>query len=693
MKKKILLLMVLAVAFTCLLMISVSASDRTTISYTDINGATHSVPVVKYNDATAEVVASAIKSGDSRTHHCYVNQTKMIMDNGAYVILMDSNGGLTAYPTWYILDITSESGKPEVYEIGYGYLNSKSAETGKTYTDGATRYVEFPEGLLKIRNNGVWGTKPSSTPYETNVTDFVLPSTITEIAKESFYRMPCLKNVYIKPGNKITQIESTTFSYSTLQYIQFENLTELESIDGFTETNLIGDLNLSKTKLKSIAKTCFQNNQNIRKITLPDTLETIGEGAFQGCTNAYFASPYLPKNLKTVGKHFMSGCKNINETFIFPEGVTEIPGEMFNGASRPNGKGTINVVFLGKMTHLKMDGSDPRGWADEVNVYLAQNTLSDVTASIYSFTDKAAGTLGTSVSQTGTLVIDVSGGAPSTTTKIDSNFNLRFLFCGTDGKVEVSYCIATDGSRFTEDRGNFVMKDHIHYTATNPTCTNAPLCIVCDEEQIVPHTKGDLVMISYPNGYANAGDTTYFCLVCTSNYVEEETAEEIYSAIGYSYKLDGSGAIIGGYKINQTALDKWKTYNGSDNDTLIFGVIILGSKAISEGTTEIIDASGKLTLKQHAIQVETSSAYQYSIINFRVEGFNSTNYSSLDLIFAGYIYEQGKIDTWSYVQTNYEGVQITPIVNTYEIGGKDLYSVSAEKIDALDGKLEGIANS
>ena len=209
MKKKILLFISLVSALLCIFAISVSAKDRKTISYTDVNGVTHSVPVVKFDDATASNVASAIKSGDSRGHCCYVEQTEMVMDNGAYVILADSNGGLTAYPTWYILDITSSSGNPEVYEVGYGYINSKSEETGKTYTDGATRYVEFPEGLLTIRNNGVWG-RPSH--YEPNVTEFVIPDTVTTIAGIALSYNKNLHTVHISESNNLQVIGDDAFA-------------------------------------------------------------------------------------------------------------------------------------------------------------------------------------------------------------------------------------------------------------------------------------------------------------------------------------------------------------------------------------------------------------------------------------------------------------------------------------------------
>ena len=689
MKKRFLILTMLIISLVCLLAISVSAEDRTSITYTDASGVTHEVPVVKFPDATAQSVASAI-------NHNYVSRQEKIMDNSSYAILKASDGSLTAYPSWYIIEPSGANGEDyiAVSEIRYNYINSKV--TDKSYSNGAILYIEFPYGMTEMRSNGVF----TSSGYETNVTDIYIPSTVTGISYNrtsanpsgAFNGNPSLKRVYIAENSKITYIGSGSFSSSAIEYFQFENLVNVTYIDGFTACkSLAGPVNLGNSKLVTLANGAFRESSSITGITLPDTLETIADYAFYDCTNAYFTSSYMPASLKTVGIHFMSSCKNLNETMIFPVGVTEITGEMFNGASRPNGEGKLNVVFLGKMTKLIMNGSDYRKWAKEVNVYLAQNTLSDVTANIYAFTDKEEGTLGTSTAQTGTLTTDVSGGAPSTTSKVDSNFNLRFIFCGSDKKVETSYCISTDGNRFTEDRGTFEMEGHTHYTSAIPTCKTPLDCIVCDVAQTVPHTTGSLLFISYPNGYANVGDKTYNCTLCEENYVEKETAEAIYTAIGYSYKLDGSGEIIGGYQINQAALKLWQAYNGEDGDVLVFGIAIFNPVKLTEQETELINTStGKISLTEGALQVEVDSTYEYSVINFKVIGFNQSNYSSLEIVFAGYVYEKNKYNTISYTQMNYEGETVSPIVNEYTRADVTLHSVSAQSVDAIDGTIEGI---
>lgn len=684
MKKKLLLLMVLAMAFACLFVICASASDRTTISYTDASGVTHSVPVVKYDDATAESVASVL--GNNATVQA------RFVDNSSYAILKATDGTLTAYPTWYIIE---PSGSSETYvaisEVEYTYVNSKS---GKTYERGATLYVEFPEGMTHLRNNGVWGR---GTHYEKNVTEIVIPKSVIVAQDTAFENNTTLKKVHIKAGSAMTTIEDYAFeSCTALEYFQFENLTQLTSIDGFANSKkLSGDLDLSKnTQLKTIGNNAFLNTI-IAKVTLPDSVESIGSKAFCG-SNFYFASPYLPKNLTSVGNEFLSGTKNLNSLLIFPEGVTSIDDEGFSGCYPADSSQTFTVVFLGKMTKVYIDGHTYLNWGAQTNIYFAQNSLSDVKANVYSYTDKATGALGSAIANntsTGTLDLDIASQSPQSLTQVGDNF-IRLYFCEDDGKVVTSHILTNEGDDITEDRGTFVMDGHTHYTPYALTCASAPVCIVCDIAQVTPHTEGELLSIAYPNGYTTLGNKIFNCTVCEGDFTSEGVADAIYVALGYSYKLDGSGAIKGGYRINQSALDAWKTYNGSENDTLVFGVIIFNPTKLTEQNLQFISTeTGKATIASGVVQVQVESTYQYTSISFNVAGITTSTYESLELVFAGYALELDKYDTISYAQTSYEQGNEGPVANTYTRDGVTLHSVTASKIDALDGTIEGIANN
>ena len=91
--KKILITLFALAVLTCLFVVGVSAAaydeNRTSIEYTDIDGNTHTVPVVKYDDATAESVASTLSNT--------ATVQARFVDNGAYSIIKATDGTLTAY--------------------------------------------------------------------------------------------------------------------------------------------------------------------------------------------------------------------------------------------------------------------------------------------------------------------------------------------------------------------------------------------------------------------------------------------------------------------------------------------------------------------------------------------------------------------------------------------------------------------
>ena len=64
----------------------------------------------------------------------------------------------------------------------------------------------------------------------------------------------------------------------------------------------------------------------VSKITLPDTIEVIGDAAFTHF--AYVEELNLPDNLKTIGKYAFSNMKSLKEITV-PAGVTEIPYRAF----------------------------------------------------------------------------------------------------------------------------------------------------------------------------------------------------------------------------------------------------------------------------------------------------------------------------------------------------------------------------
>lgn len=641
MNKRIFLVLFIIAVLVCTLTISASAQDRVSISYTDIDGVTHNVPVVKSEDATAQSVASAL--GNNAT-----TQGRFI-DNGAYVILKATDGTLTAYPTWYIIE---PSGNSEDYvaisEVEYTYVNAMS---GKTYEKGAVRYIEFPNTLTAVRNNGVFGNKNNAQCYEINVTDVYIPSSVKSL-ESAFNSAKSLTNVYIEAGNGITSIPSGTFSSSTVKYVQFENLTELESIDGFTKTTLTGDVDLSKTKLKTIANGAFQYSKNIGKITLPDTVEKIDDYAFSDTGSAYLASPYLPSSLTYVGQRFFAYNDNLLDTYIFPVGVKELKNEPFQDskvAGGPSGK-KLDLVFLGEVIGVVyLNGNGHQKHADEVTVYFAQNTRDQYNSN--GFYIKPSGSSVTSVPKA-----------------------IRAVFCkgtgsGTNGNVtgvEYIYITNTNGSAYTSDMVNdsengFDFDGHTHLGSCvreENDCANdgreAISCIICDKEFITvleatgEHNYVDGVCtvcgrsfcpsgadhslkleVVYANGFMSVGAIVNKCQISGCTYeTKVEDLPALFTTLGYSVPENGSGEIAIGYTVDNEAIEKYESTTGTK---ITYGVFAVSKDRLGEN-----DVFGESGAVSGAVCADVSR-FNLTAFELKITGFKTDTQKSTKLAIGAYV--------------------------------------------------------
>ena len=637
--KKFLLALTIVAMLICVFAISVSAENRTSISYTDKDGTTHNVPVVKYDDATAESVATKLNNNST--------MQALFVDNGAYSIVKATDGTLTAYPTWYFIE---PSGGATTYvaisEIEYEYVNSKS---GKTYNKGAMVYVEFPEGMTAVRNNSVFGKKHNGSPYETNVTDFYIPSTVNSIESESFNSMPNLKNVFIEAGNQITSIPSGTFSYSTVQYIQFENLTELETLDGCTSTKLTGDIDLSNTKLKTIKAGAFEESRNIGKITLPNSVETIETRAFQNTGNAYLASPYLPTSLTFIGDRFFAYNNNLLDTYIFPAGVKALGSEPFQD-SKVSGDPAVkklNLVFLGEVTGVVyLNGNGHQKHAEDVTVYFANNTLDQYNKNGFKV-------------------------KPSSASHTDVERAIKVVFCKGNNVADLIYLTNTDGTSW--QNGTFTMEGHTHLgsaTIVPNDCGNdgseTVACVICDSnivtvlEATENHNFIDgvcdvcgkslcpsgadhlLVLVAlYDNGFLTTGRITEKCQNegCTFEKKVKDV-EPIFTFQGYSAKIGGDKITVG-YLINNKALNEYEETNKAK---LNFGIV--ASVAKTDDSTPISVNNGSLVAEANAVMAQVNGAY--CGFDFILNGFTS-DYYELALVMCAYVYDGKNV---SYLCTN-----------------------------------------
>ena len=478
MKKKILLLAIMVAVLACLFALSVGAKTMT------------------YEGQEVEIIDNL---GDPSW---YTGDTALaIQDKESVVILKDANGNMTAYPSYYIFRFYTEKKDGEFTvvrvtwadqkAVDYSFINEK---TGKNYESGSIYYMELPYGITTcFGNTAVWGKDAESKP-EPNVVEIVIPDSVTKIESQSFRRMNNCKKVTI--SKNVKTIESWAFCGSPkLETIVFPEGCVVETINNaFSSCTALNSINLENcTSLKTLGAGVFNGCKALRKLALPDSLETIGDKAFYQIGEFELASDYLPKNLTTIGTHFLSGNILKNETLYFPEGFTNLSASYhFNDGFKPNT--SLTLVFLGKMTNVNISNValtyfTSYGTKQPLNLIFAKNTynelggtfltatvLNEAEGYIYKYSDGRTPYF----EKQGTLTVSLCNNDPNSGTSLgtDADGNslyklagapAKLTFCGGD-KIEYSYSVrnaSTDKSWFRFHTTSFEYDMTTHTTHYN----------------------------------------------------------------------------------------------------------------------------------------------------------------------------------------------------------------------------------
>ena len=212
---------------------------------------------------------------------------------------------------------------PQITSIGdYAFCGYGGSEYDENY-DGIVN-IKLHEGLTVI------GTYAFSKMYHLEEID--LPDSLVSLGTGAFDSDFCLKSIVIP--SKITRISDALFKDCyQLQSVKLpEGITEIGKEAFHGPWNLIRiDLPSTRKKIDDYAfvnGTCNRYNENkqgITSIVIPDSVEYIGQHAFDG--NRMLKSVTLSKNLKKIEPHSFENCGLVS--LEIPEGVTEIGEEAF----------------------------------------------------------------------------------------------------------------------------------------------------------------------------------------------------------------------------------------------------------------------------------------------------------------------------------------------------------------------------
>lgn len=184
-----------------------------------------------------------------------------------------------------------------------------------TYDETTSRLIIRGTGTLNESFKDSNGNSLNIKNYiiERDIKNIAINDGITAIADDMFYIESGLNTNSFYLSNTLKTIGASAFRNVNVKSIKFNS--EIESIgkNAFYGSS-VTSIDLSGTKLTTINQYTFANCQNLAKVTLPDTLTQIDEGAFYSTA---LTSVDIPKSVTVLGKKAFGNClslKNIKIT-------------------------------------------------------------------------------------------------------------------------------------------------------------------------------------------------------------------------------------------------------------------------------------------------------------------------------------------------------------------------------------------
>lgn len=201
-----------------------------------------------------------------------------------------------------------------------------------------------------------------STPI--NVSSVFIPATVRSIGSHAFIYCNALTTVTFAEGSQLKSIGSNAFWGSEHLYPRFKEIKIPDSVE-------------------TIGNGAFRHCQNLERITLPSALQTLSNGTFYGC--AALSEVTFPASLKTIEKSAFGYCRNLSEVKL-PASLTTIQSYVFNGCS------ALKTVFydgsLAQWNHITANkDADNDAYKDVLGYSCPSLVTGDYTAQFISVKD------------------------------------------------------------------------------------------------------------------------------------------------------------------------------------------------------------------------------------------------------------------------------------------------------------------
>ena len=316
---------------------SVVATGNEELTYLQIPNTVTSINDNAFGDCvalTSVTLPDSLTSIGVGAFQCCIGLTSINIPSGVTSISMETFNGCSALASVILPEGLTNIGSSTFMDC----TSLASITIPSTVTMIDFEAFNYCEALTDFNFNGTmeqWGAITLGTDWKNNAAFTVVHCTDGDVSLEEPIQPIQPNNLVYSTnaaGSKLT-VNGQSVTLEQGENIVLDYPSEITSVTA-TDNTALTYIQIPNT-VTSISNTAFQGCTSLTSINIPDTVTSIEDGAitkgaFRGCSN--LVSITIPESVKSIGSNAFQECYKLASITI-PEGVTSIGNSTFNGCS------------------------------------------------------------------------------------------------------------------------------------------------------------------------------------------------------------------------------------------------------------------------------------------------------------------------------------------------------------------------